>query len=41
MEAQRENNAVGQWGYWTTDEVATAEAHGHPVVCRFHGELVF
>jgi thiol:disulfide interchange protein/DsbC/DsbD-like thiol-disulfide interchange protein len=35
MEAQRENNAVGQWGYWTTDEVATAEAHGHPVFVDF------
>ena len=35
MEAQRENNAVGHWGFWTVDEVARAESHGHPVFVDF------
>ncbi|HTX75088.1 MAG TPA: protein-disulfide reductase DsbD domain-containing protein [Terracidiphilus sp.] len=32
---QRENRSVGHWGLWSTNEVATAEAYGHPVFVDF------
>ena len=35
MIAQRENAAVGKWGYWSPDEVAMALNQGHPVFVDF------